>query len=68
MSVRVVTTRTPAALTILRDKVAAGERITQAEALRMEELERYLGAKIHEELAEADAGRTTVTVRAEVAR
>ena len=65
MSVRVVRTRTPAALTILRDKVARGERITQAEALRMEELERYLGAKINEEIAEAEAGSYTVTVRAE---
>lgn len=45
-----VQTRTPADLTILRNKVAAGERITQAEALRMIELERWLSWRIGQEL------------------
>jgi hypothetical protein len=47
-----VTTRTPVDLTILRDKVARGERVTQAECLRMQELERWLGWRIGQELNE----------------
>lgn len=49
-----VQTRTPADLTILRDKVARGERITQAEALRMVELERWLSWRIGQELGDVD--------------
>lgn len=49
---QVIRTKTPADLTILRDKVAAGERITQAEALRMCELERWLSFRIGQELGD----------------
>lgn len=48
----VIRTPTPADLTILRDKVARGERVTQAEALRMCELERWLSFRIGQELGD----------------
>ena len=51
-----VTTRTPADLTILRDKVARGDRITQAEALRICELERWLSFRIAQELGDIGVG------------
>lgn len=50
MTFVVVKTPTPAALTILRDKVASGERITQDEALRIQELEWRLSRDIQREL------------------
>ena len=50
----VIRTPTPADLTILRNKVAAGERITQAEALRICELERWLSWRIGQELGDVD--------------
>ena len=52
----VVTTRTPADLTILRDKVASGQRITAAECQRIQELERWLSWRISQELGEAVDG------------
>lgn len=50
MSAIRVQTRTPAALTILRDKVARGERVTQEEALRIQDLEWRLSRDIQREL------------------
>lgn len=47
---QVIRTRTPAALSILRDKVARGERVTQEEALRIQELEWRLSRDIQREL------------------
>jgi hypothetical protein len=52
MSGFVIRTKTPTDLTILRDKVARGERITQAEALRLCELERWLSWRIGQELGD----------------
>ena len=45
-----VHTRTPAALTILRDKIARGDRVTQEEALRIQDLEWRLSRDIQREL------------------
>lgn len=54
MNVVIINTKTPADLTILRDKVARGDRITQAEALRIVELERWLSWRIGQELGDID--------------
>ena len=47
---QIIRTKTPADLTILRDKVARGDRITQDEALRIQDLEWRLSRDIQREL------------------